>query len=753
MNPGVTIILLVVFLLTVVGIAYALTSSSKPTIAELARQKKTGDIIAIFQNFQSNTKDRSEALSALAQMATPDALDALSEALSHRDDPLWNQLLIELPKAGPAAQPYLTKAFRSSQGRLAVVQMMKSNGPGSARWVLPYLNDPSQLLQQAAVTTLEQIGWVPGKDQISAEYWIAKHEYLNCVAIGEPAVQPLVQALKNPQSVEGSVMALGLIQNPAAIQPLLNLCKNDRYALMVVRTLSKWKEIALPELLNALKNQDEHIRQSVVDILDLINWEPDLNEAGARYWVIKRNWSKCVEIGSPAVHILMELLQAKDISMRLNAIRTLGQIGDETCLSVLLKHLMETDQAEKIAIIEALGHFKHPQAVEAIIQSLNLDAAAGAARSALVEIGPLATNQLTSLLQGEDVKLRKRAAEILESTHWSPTNQAEQAAFRIALEDWQACEEIGPAAEDLLIKELANPETCGKAAQVLVNIDPQPAIIQAIITAIQGKPRSAQLSLVAALGTAGPPVVEPLLAALEQSEGQQEFLIQALGSTGDERAAVPLTRYLTNQYPNPIREITAFALGAIGTPAVDPIFKAMRSYELDPRTTGIALGMAGQHSRDRLIQALHEKLYDAQVLVYALGKIHDAESAQAIISILHGGQGGKFGQSIRATARDSLIEIGLPAVQPLIDALALYQAEQASFTPVLVKLGYEALDPLIAALLTTSLPRQRQALIEVLGDIGERKAISPLLEIMNIHAIHRNHINEALAKIQKRSGI
>ncbi len=264
-----------------------------------------------------------------------------------------------------------------------------------------------------------------------------------------------------------------------------------------------------------------------------------------------------------------------------------------------------------------------------------------------------------------------------------------------------------------------------------------------------GKPNYAQLALADALGKLGARSVEAILAALEKDNAPVLPLVKALGLTGDHRAIEPLIRYLTTRTPMPVRETAAEALGELGLAAVDAILNTMTHTALEPRSTGLALGRAGRKARERLIDALNYKRYDMQIIVGALGQIQDVESARAIISVMHGGDGARYGASIRTTAQESLIEIGLKSVLPLIDALANYPSDQAIFTPVLVKLDGIAVDALISALKNSSQSWQRQSIIEVLGNIGERKAVNPLLEIQNAYPIHKNHVNEALAKIQK----
>ncbi len=757
MNPAVTILIVLALFLTIAGIAFALNSSRPASIRELKAQKKIRDIVAIFQDQKGSLPQRQEALAALASLADPLGLEALVAHLGEKDDPLLPMLLSELPKAGEPVLPFLSKAFRNPAIRPQAALVLEKFGLSSAQWLIPYLSDSNSRLQYDTVQTLDKLGWLPGKDAAGAAYWIARREYLNCVSIGEPAVLPLIEALENPGSTEGAILALGMLGDVRATLPLLKLCKDGSLALLAVRTIARWKEAALPPLLAALSHSEETVRQGAVDALELIEWLPPADESGARFWLMKKRWDIVEKIGKPAVRPLMDALLDKDIQVRLSAVRCLGAIADETSQAMLITLLSDKELNIQLGAVEALGHYQTPDAIQALVQTLGNDDLSPTNLSALASIGAPAIPFLASQLKADSTKVRSRAAEVLRTLKWAPEATSDKALFLLAMQDWEGLVRLGVPAFDPLIQELNRLETCGQAGQALAKLcrpllssEPERAhlAIIALIKAVASKPLEAQSALVGALASLAPESVQPILDALEDRRPDSLPLIEALGKIGDVRAAAPLAQYLTTQHTLSEREAAAEALGGIGPPAVNPILEILRSQSVDPRSAGAALGLAGRKARDRLVEALNSKQYDAQVIVYALGKIPDPQAAAAIIGTLRGGQGGHFGQEIKNTAQTALFEIGYQAVQPLIDALALYPADQENFKPILIKMGRMALDQLISNLISSSSSKQREAIIDVLGEIGERKAITALLATMNALPIHRNHVNAALARIQ-----
>lgn len=751
MSPLIIGIILIAFILTVVGIAFALTTSSQDTSKETSSApRKIKELIEIFQNFQAPNKHRADAMAGLVDLATPEALEALTEALSHRDDPLWTELINTLPKLGQPAFTYISKAFRNVSSRPAVLRMMQNVGPNSARWMLPYLNDPSLKTQHEAVLAMEKCSWLPGKDALSAAYWIAKHEFANCIPIGEHAVQPLIDSLKNSEAIEGAVMALGAIGDVRAGPYLLKVCKESRYIPLVVNTIAKWGLNCLPFVLPTLTDPENANRLIGLEILDAINWNPPANEDGARYWIAKNRWEKCADIGGPAVKPLIEVVQGNDTELRQSAIQALGLIEHDEALNCLIDTLNDPDPAIQLASVISLGCFKKTESAEALVGILGKDILSSSAAKSLENIGIPAIDPLIISLKSSDTKVRIRSAQILKILNWQPETQEDQIFHLIALQDWDAVARLGGLAFELLVKELERAESCGSAAEALVKIS-DPRVVGAIISAMKGKPSYAQRELAEALGKLGARAVDSILEAFKQDDAPIYPLVLALGKTGDPRSIEPLTSFLGTRIPIPIRDIAAEALGDFGLPAVDPILSAMVHQGLEPRSAGTALGRAGAKARDRIIAAMNNKRFDIQTLVIALGKIPDSESARAIINVMHSGESARFGVAIRTTAQESLLEIGSRAVNPLIEALSNYPSDQAAFIPVLVKMESIALGPLLSTLKTSSQSWQRQAIIEVLGNIGDKKAVNTLLEIQNMYPIHKNHVNEALAKIQ-RSG-
>ncbi|NPV85676.1 MAG: HEAT repeat domain-containing protein [Anaerolineae bacterium] len=747
MNTTLIVIGFVIVVLVVSGGVVFLILYNYADISYLKSKQQTAEIIKIFKNASLDVRKRRQALSALVELATPDALKTLTASLGKLQGELQTQLVSELPKAGKSLVPYLTAALRDAPARPDALQVIKALGQDAAEALFPLLSDPNPTLRTLAAQTLDEIGWQPTRDALSAAYWMIKKQPHRCAAIGVAAIPVLVQALNDPELCEPVIEALGEIHHPDVIRPLLKAGKNPQYALKAGMAIGKLGETAVPVLLEIIQNPaEEEIRQMASNALDLVQWTPAADQQGARYWALKRRWDKCLEIGENAIVPLIESLQREPPQTRKEIIHVLGKISSEKALPELLNSINDRDHETRIAAVEALGYFKHQSAVEALVASLSDDSLHPAHINALARIGEAAHDALVTALYPPNTTTRLRAAEALAKTGWSPHNDETAAAYAIALQDWESCAKLGEAAIDRLLEDLHHPQTCSNAARALAQIGEARAIVP-IIQAFAAKPPAVQQTMVEALAHFGNTAIPPLLEAL--NSGQMELLpvIHTLGLIGDERAARPLANFLSSDYPSSVRETAAQALGNIGLPALKPILERLREGNIHPRAAGEALGRIGKPARDQIIQALRSKIYDAQTLVYALGKIPDETAAAAVVETLVSGQ---YGQEIRNTAVNALLEIGPASIKPLIATLGSSLSNQPEIYNVLVKFGSDAVEPLIWALQYYNNPFQCEAIVNILGDIGDVRAVNPLMTARKKYGINNEIVKTALEKIWRK---
>jgi len=110
----------------------------------------------------------------------------------------------------------------------------------------------------------------------------------------------------------------------------------------------------------------------------------------------------------------------------------------------------------------------------------------------------------------------------------------------------------------------------------------------------------------------------------------------------------------------------------------------------------------------------------------------------------------QYGKEIQNTAVESLFEIGEPAIRPVIDGYVRSPDDEALFSSLLIQYGTLAVEPLVWSLGNSFYPRQIEAIVTVLGEIGDIRAVNPLVNLLKRANINTRPVNEALEKIWKK---
>ncbi|MCP4536735.1 MAG: hypothetical protein GY832_06275 [Chloroflexi bacterium] len=163
--------------------------------------------------------------------------------------------------------------------------------------------------------------------------------------------------------------------------------------------------------------KDASVRQAAAESLDDLGWQPDRNETGAVYWIAKRQWDKCVELGTLAVELLIVTLKDRDRAVRRAAAEALGKVGDARAVKSLIAALNDQNRAVRRTAAEALGKVGDVRAVEPLIAALKDqdDTVRRAAAEALEKVGDVqAVDPLIAALKDHDGTVRLAAIKALE---------------------------------------------------------------------------------------------------------------------------------------------------------------------------------------------------------------------------------------------------------------------------------------------------------------------------------------------------
>ena len=340
------------------------------------------------------------------------------------------------------------------------------------------------------------------------------------VNIGEPAVEPLIQALKDEYSDvrEEAARALGRIGDKRAVEPLIQALKDNidvqRRAAWALRKIG---EPAVEPLIQALKDEYSDVRWRAAWALDEMGWEPGDDTEKVYYLIAKQEWSELPELGEPAVEPLIQALKDEYSDVRWRAAWALDEMGWEP-----------GDDTEKVYYLIAKQEW-----------------------SELPELGEPAVEPLIQALKDEYSDVRESAAEALAKIGEPAVEPLIQA---LKDEDWHVQEEAAEALGEIGDKRAVEP----------------------LIQALKDEDWHVQEEAAEALGEIGDKrAVEPLIQALKDEDWHvQEEAAEALGEIGDKRAVEPLIQALKDEDVEYVRAEAAGALVKIGDKrAVEAVIK------------------------------------------------------------------------------------------------------------------------------------------------------------------------------------
>lgn len=196
-----------------------------------------------------------------------------------------------------------------------------------------------------------------------------------------------------------------------------------------------------------------------------------------------------------------------------------------------------------------------------------------------------------------------------------------------------------------------------------------------------------------------------------------------------EAAAGALVEFLAD-LELPVRAMAADALGRMGKPAAHPLLdNALNSPDKDVRTNAtLALEAIGHVAVPEMIEAVKTGKPTMRIgAARALGSLRTPRAVDALITALSA-----LEQDVRLTCRDALVELGEPAVDPLIDALdnADRFTRQHSAEALGEIADARAAEPLLE-LFEDSHRLVRQAAIYAVGKVGEPVAVEPLIAALD----------------------
>ncbi len=536
----------------------------------------------------------------------------------------------EMGENAASAVPALIELLKTedSNTRQQIVGVLGKIGTSAIIPLIAALEDENIYVQAKAIKSLGQI-----KDPRAIEPLIgklrkgkgiiAKTTIEALVKIGEPAVPPLINALKSESNSlkTGVAKILGQIGDPRAVEGLIGILEDEKNQVRIA-AINALGEIGQPSAIESLMgrftDQDGYARECAAEAI--------------------------AKIGEPALEPLINALGDNRRAVRTDAIRALGELKSKKAVKPLLSYFNKaTDDFDKKRIIRALCKIKDPETSEFLIKMLQF---------------PNHKIQTTVLKALDEMKVIEDVDIIIALLENKSGHMRSEAARMLGeMEERKAVEPLLSMLDDPVDSVPSN------AAWALGKIGDLRAVMP-LLELLMDKKERVRTSAEEALTQIGSPCVNILIMALEEEDELVRLHVaKVLGNIKDHAAVTPLTAMLHDEKA-PVVKAAIDALGEIKDPWVVKHLTRMLKYGI-PMKSALQTVIDRKGSRRSTglllwpLSTYYEKIEVQCKAAMALGQMGDAGVPPLIDAL------GVTQEQLNRAILKALTKIGRPAVGPL----------------------------------------------------------------------------------------
>lgn len=264
-------------------------------------------------------------------------------------------------------------------------------------------------------------------------------------------------------------------------------------------------EDQIPELISRLGGKDQNIRVHIARMLGKFN-----NPA--------------------AIEALQKITYDSNKLVRMEAVKSLTEMGVDLDLKMLIHLLADTDMRIQELSIKAIVRMNAPNTVEYLIDPLQDDDEY--VRRAAVEV-------LNEVATADSIK---DLLQVMKDRDWWVRERAADALAKIG----------GPKVIEAMLELIKDDDKFVRRTAIeVINSSKDPRTVDYLIDALEDEDwwvRERTVDALAAVGSRR--AVKPLLALAETDERARPVVMQALANIGDQSVAVDLLHYLEDPEPN-----------------------------------------------------------------------------------------------------------------------------------------------------------------------------------------------------------
>ena len=258
----------------------------KLNVVNVERMREKRDVMGLIKalQYKSDLEVRINAEKALGDVGDKRAVVPLIQALKDENWRVRSEAARALGKIkGALAVETLVHALKDedSDVRKRAAAALGNIGEPAVEPLTQALKDEDSDVRKRTAEVLDELCWTPGDDTERSHYLIAKKEWGELARSGEPAVEPLIQALEDEswEVRKSAAAALGKIGDARAVEPLIQALKDEYWNVnkKAEEALGEIGEPAVEPLLQALKDEEPALshsqptfQQAVKDALEKI---------------------------------------------------------------------------------------------------------------------------------------------------------------------------------------------------------------------------------------------------------------------------------------------------------------------------------------------------------------------------------------------------------------------------------------------------------------------------------------------------
>lgn len=165
--------------------------------------------------------------------------------------------------------------------------------------------------------------------------------------------------------------ALGELGDGRGVEPLVEALKDKdgwaHFMLTVLDSLERLGAAAMAPLVGALRDEDSTVRWNAAAVLERQGWEPQNDAEKLDYLVATKKWTELVALGEPGLKPVIQALNDESHFVRCEAVDALGKTGDARVAEPLIRALKDRDWRVRLRVVNAIGKM---QMVEPLIRAL-----------------------------------------------------------------------------------------------------------------------------------------------------------------------------------------------------------------------------------------------------------------------------------------------------------------------------------------------------------------------------------------------